>query len=125
MASPTRVACLALPIALALAVFAPAPAPAAGCTRIGDSVLCDGRLSTNQVGRRVIFPQGPAGARVGSDFVVPEDGGLPQVLDRPKPAPGRRTLNRADRISDPRRGEDFGAFQFPSGPLKLRDNPFQ
>ncbi len=68
----------------------------------------------------MIFPHGPAGERVGDFVIRPEDKSestLPQALPRGAPAaPELRPLNRADRLTDPRRGEDFGAFDFPTGP---------
>ena len=67
----------------------------------------------------MIFPHGPAGERVGDFVIRPEaksKGALPQVLPRGPAPPESRPLNRADRLTDPRRGEDFGAFDFPTGP---------
>ena len=118
MSGDTRSACCVLLAALGLSVVAAAPA-AGDCTQLGSSVLCDGRLSTNQVGRRLVFPRGSAGERVG-DFAVSKPGGVPQVLERPRSRPSRRPLSRFDDLTDPRRGRDFGAFEFPSAPLKLR-----
>lgn len=105
------------------ALVGPGPAGAA-CTTLGGSILCDGELSHAQVGRIIVFPHGPAGERVG-DFVVRPEGSLPQVLPREAatPRPGPRPLNRADRLTEPTRGRDFGAFEFPSGPSPLGHSP--
>lgn len=106
----------ALAVALAAALGAPGPA-AAKCAALGGSAVCRGDVSHSEVGRRVIFPRGPAGERVG-EFVVRPEGDLPQVLPRDGEAarPGPRPLDRADRLSDPTKGRDFGAFEFRSAP---------
>ena len=92
----------------------------ADCTAIGGSAVCGGDVSHTEVGRRIVFPHGPAGERVG-DYAVRPKGGLPQVLPKGGTAgpPASRPLDRSDGLTDPRRGADFGAFRFsapaPSG----------
>lgn len=106
-----------LGLAVALGTLG-APGPAgAGCTNLGGSVVCDGDVSNTQVGHTVVFPRGPAGERVG-DYVVRPKGGLPQVLSKESETapPGPRPLDRPDRLTDPTRGRDFGAFEFRSAP---------
>jgi hypothetical protein len=105
-----------LGIVLATAILGTAAEGGAGCTAIGGSVLCGNRLSQGTVGRSVIFPQGPAGERDG-DFVAAKPGDLPGpvVGEAPGPAaPESRPLDRPDRLTDPRHGSDFGAFEFGS-----------
>ena len=113
-------------IALVLfGICAPTAVALADCTSLGGSAVCGGDVSHAEVGRRVIFPHGPAGERVG-DFIVRPQGTLPQVpVRKPAAAPGPRPLNRPDRLTDPRRGEDFGAFEFPSGPSPLSRSPLR
>ncbi len=95
-------------------IAAPAGALAA-CTSLGGSVACGADTSHTEVGRRVIFPHGPPGERIG-DYVIRPGGTLPQVLPRASQDPGSRPLNRLDGLTDPRRGENFGAFEFRSPP---------
>lgn len=116
---------LALGISLGLMWISNAPSRAAAdCTAIGGSVVCGGDVSHAEVGRRVVFPHGPAGERVG-DYLIRPEGTLPQVLPKGTGAapPGPRPLNRPDRLTDPRRGEDFGAFEYPTGPSPLGQSP--
>lgn len=87
----------------------------ADCTVIGGSTVCDGDVSHAEVGRRIIFPRGPAGERVGG-YVVRPPGSLPQALPRDAPPPDPRALTPPGGPGDPRRGEDFGAFEFRSPP---------
>ncbi len=106
-----------------LGICAPTAMALADCTSLGGSAVCGGDVSHAEVGRRVIFPRGPAGERVG-DFIVRPEGSLPQVQVRgPAATPGPRPLNRPDRLTDPRHGENFGAFDFPSGPSPLSRSP--
>lgn len=106
-------------LALAGLVLAGLGADSAGaaCTSLAGAPACDGRRAHAEVGRTVIFPHGPAGQRIG-DFVQPAPGALPEVVpgeQRAADAPASRPLDRADRLTDPTRGRDFGAFEFPTG----------
>ena len=107
-----------------LALCSAPTAALADCTKIGGSTVCDGDVSHTQVGREVIFPHGPPGEKTG-EFVTRPQGTLPQVLPKgpDQPPPGPRPLNRADRLTDPRHGEDFGAFEYPTGPSPLGQSP--
>ena len=113
----TRALTAALGVTLGIVwILTPAGA-GADCTAIGGSAVCGGDVSHTEVGRRIIFPRGPAGERVG-DYAVRPQGGLPQVLPKSGEAgpPASRPLDRPDGLTDPRRGADFGAFRFSSPP---------
>lgn len=100
-----------------LALLGAAAPAAADCTNLGGQVVCNGRVSHTEVGRSVIFPQGPAARRSGH-FLRETPGALPEVLPRDgagAEAPGPRPLNRPDALTSPTKGRDFGAFEFPSG----------
>lgn len=122
MSDPLRQACgwrraASLLVAALLATGTAAPA-AGGCSALGGRVVCSGRAAHAEVGRTLIFPQGPPAARSGH-YVRERPESLPGVLPRDDGGAREavsRPLNRADGLTDPTKGRDFGAYEFPSGP---------
>ena len=88
---------------------------AEGCVTIGGSIFCGTNGAHNEVGRQVIFNQGPSGELTGSILRRERYRGLygTQVLPLPRPAgPGPSAATPGSYI-DFSRSRDFGAFEFP------------